>query len=358
MKINTFTSQHGFSIVELMIALVISVATIGGIFSIYLNSSQSQNFTEASSRIQESGRFSMQYLSRDIRMVGYRGCVSNEAPIANVIAKNMPAGYDPLQLELSGYEIKANWNTDTPFANATGITNRIRTGTHAISVARMANLGAQLVENQSDNSANIKISTASNLGLIKNDIVYISDCINADIFSITNNPTKNDGKTTLTHATGTNTSNNLSKAYQSNANIAKYQSHLYFIGDTTRTNSSGATIWALYQAEIDYSKSPTQFLVNELIEGVENMQILYGEVLATNNVRYVNASQITDMNSVTAIQLGLLITSQDQVRQTDDDQTYYLSQQAITTTGSSPHVLDRRLRHAFNTTIQIRNRKL
>jgi type IV pilus assembly protein PilW len=357
-KINTRRRQDGFSLVELMIGLVISVATVGGIFSIYLNATQSQNFTQANSRVQESGRFAMEYLSRDIRMIGYRGCVSNTAPITNVVATNIPVGYNPLQLELAGYEIKTNWSTDTPFANATAISNRIRTGTHAISVSRMASLGAQLAENLSDNAANIKINTSSNLGLKKLDIIYISDCANADIFSITNIPIKNNGITTITHATGTNTSNNLSKAYQSNANIAKYQSHLYFVGDTTRKNSLGATIYALYQAEIDYSKSPTKFIVNELIEGVENMQLLYGEVLDTNNVKYVSSSNVSDMNNVSSVQLGLLITSQEQVRQTEDDQTYHLSQQAITTTGDSPHELDRRLRHVFNSTIQIRNRRL
>jgi len=358
MKNMTLIKQCGFSIIELMLALVISIATVGGLFSIYLNTTQSRDFTEANSRIQESGRFSIQYLSRDIRMIGYRGCVSNEAPMTNVIAQNIPAGYDPLRVELGGYEITSGWNTDTPFANAAAITNRIRTGTHAISVARMSNTGAELAENQSDSSANIKIAESSNLGLDQNDIVYISDCINADIFSISNTPTKKDGKVTLTHSTGSNTSNNLSKAYQSNANIAKYQSHLYFIGDTNRTNKQGAVIYALYEAQVDYTSSTTSFIVNELIEGVENMQIRYGELLATNNVKYVGSNDVTDMNNVTSVQLGLLITSQNEVRQTVDVQSYYLAQQEINTTGTSPHARDTRLRHAFNSTIQIRNRRL
>ncbi|OIQ45720.1 MAG: hypothetical protein BM565_12725, partial [Gammaproteobacteria bacterium MedPE] len=62
--------QQGFSIVELMIALVISIGTIGGLFSIYLKTRTTQELTEANSRIQESGRFAMEYLKRDIRMIG------------------------------------------------------------------------------------------------------------------------------------------------------------------------------------------------------------------------------------------------------------------------------------------------
>lgn len=355
---NSTLRQLGFSLVELMIALVISVATVGGLFSIYLNTSQSQSFTEANSRIQESGRFAIQYLSRDVRMIGYRGCVSNTTPTINVIAKNIPGGYDPFEVELQGYNITSDWSDDSIFTNATEIKTKIRTGTNAISINRMASLGAQLAEKQSDESANIKIEESSNLDIGKNDIIYISDCINADIFEVTNKPNINGGKMTITHASGTNTSNNLSKAYQANATIAKYQSRFYFIGDTKRVNKSNQPIYALYQADINYSNSPATFNVNELIEGVENMQILYGEVLANNNIKYVDVDNVTDMNNISSIQLGLLITSQDEVRQTVDNQSYFLAQKEISTSGTAPHGADERLRHSFNSTIQIRNRRL
>ena len=66
---------------------------------------------------------------------------------------------------------------------------------------------------------------------------------------------------------------------------------------------------------------------------------------------------VTDMENVSSIQLGLLITSQENVRKNIDNNTYYLAQQAIISgTGDNDHANDKRLRHAFNTTIQIRNR--
>ncbi|MCG7530607.1 PilW family protein [Psychrobium sp. MM17-31] len=353
-------SQQGFSIVELLIALVISVATIGGLFSIYLNTRTAQEVTEASSRVQESGRFAMEYLKRDIRMIGYRGCVSNNTPLTTINSKGIPAGYDPIASELIAYTIDDGWETGTQFEGKTGITSIIKKGTDAIYIARMSSVSAQLSENQSDSSANIKVNQSSGVTFKKDEVIYISDCVTADIFTVTNSPNTKDGVITLTHAQGTNETNNLSKAYQSNANIARYQATLYFIGDTGRKNRQGAPIFALHQTVVDYGGATASYSTQELIEGVENMKILYGEVLASGNIKYVRhdkAAKTPNMQDVSAIQLGLIISSQDEVRTTADTQTYYIAQQAITpqTQGA---VNDKRLRHSFNTTVKIRNRRL
>lgn len=352
--------QLGFSIVELLIALVISVATVGGLFSIYLNTRVSQDLTEANSRIQESGRFALEYLKRDIRMIGYRGCVSNTPPTTVVNSKDLPLNYDPLINELVGYTIKSGWETDTQFSGEASITSRIRPNTDALLIARMSSISAQLTEKQSDSSANLKIKTSDGVTFDKNEIVYISDCVTADIFTVTNNPNDADGIVTITHAKGTNTTNNLSKAYQSNANIARYQSTFYFIGDTGRVNKNGSTVYALYQTIINYGSAANKYDTQELIEGVENMKILYGETLTNGNIKYVRHDKATNtpnMQNVSSIQLGLLISSQDEVSPFEDSQTYHLAQEEISTK-TPGYINDRRLRHAFNSSIKIRNRRL
>lgn len=352
--------QQGFSIVELMIALVISIGTIGGLFSIYLKTRTTQELTEANSRIQESGRFAMEYLKRDIRMIGYRGCVSNTVPTTTVNSKGIPDTYNPLINELVAYTITDGWDTDTLFADQTSVTSRIKKGTDAIYIARMSSTSAQLSEKQSDSSANIKISSSDGVNFEKNEIIYISDCVTADIFTITNNPSTNDGVITFAHAQGTNKTNNLSKAYQNNANIARYQANLYFIGDTGRKNKSGTTVYALYQTSVNFGSSTNKFDTQELIEGVENMKILYGEALDTGNVKYVRfdkAANTPNMQDVSSIQLGLLISSQDEVRENSTSQSYFIAQQEIKADTLNA-VDDKRLRHAFNATIKIRNRRL
>lgn len=64
-------NQRGFSMVELMVALVLSTLLIGGIIQLFIGTKQTYRFHEALSRIQENGRFALDSMSNDIRMAGY-----------------------------------------------------------------------------------------------------------------------------------------------------------------------------------------------------------------------------------------------------------------------------------------------
>lgn len=348
--------QSGFSIVELMITLVISIAITTGLFSIYLNTRLSQELIQANAKIQESGRFALEYLKRDIRMISYKGCSSNKQKIIKVKASNFPANYNSYEQEIVGFDIKTDWHINTQFEEASTLVVRPKIGTSAFLISRMASIGTPLTQSQLNKTDPLIIDTQSNLNLKQDDIVYISDCFNTDLFSLSAHPITSNNALTLLHSTDTNLVPELSKVYQKNAYIAKYQSYFYFVGDTQRMNKTGDKVYALYQADINYSVSPTRYSVNELIEGVENLQILYGEVLPTNNIKYVKSSDVSDMKNVSSMQLGLLISSSTNVRESDDTNTYYIAQQAINTSGENSHAIDKRLRHAFNSTINIRNR--
>lgn len=359
MKNNKIRSkQHGFSLIELLLALVISIATTGGLFSIYLNVRVSQDSTQANARIQESARFSLEYLKQDIRMIGYRGCLSTTSPPTNIVAKNMPAAYSALTNEIIGYDIQTDWKVGTVFeTTSTTLIDNIRTGTNALSISRMTSLSSLLIQDQTSNASDIIIDDVSNLDITADDLIYISDCNNADIFRASS-VNSSGGNITIQHNSTSNNSANLTNVYEEDATVGKYQTNFYYVGDTGRTNTANEIIYALYEIEIDYSPTSVTYNRNELIEGVENLQILYGEVLpTTSNVKYVTQDNVTNMQNVSSIQLGLLITSQENVRSSVDNNTYYLAQTAITNgSGDNNYANDRRLRHAFNTTIQIRNR--
>ncbi len=61
----------GFSMIELMVALVIGLIALGVLVTIYLNSSQAVRFQNSVLRVEENGRFAIDLLSRTIRMAGY-----------------------------------------------------------------------------------------------------------------------------------------------------------------------------------------------------------------------------------------------------------------------------------------------
>jgi type IV pilus assembly protein PilW len=70
---STKIRQLGLSLIELMIAMVIGLLLLGGLIQIYLSSKQSYNAQEQLARMQESGRFAMDLITRDLRRAGYWG---------------------------------------------------------------------------------------------------------------------------------------------------------------------------------------------------------------------------------------------------------------------------------------------
>ena len=68
--------QTGMTLIEIMIALLIGAFLLGGVLQIFINSKQTYRMQENLSRLQENGRFAMEFLARDIRMAGYWGCIS------------------------------------------------------------------------------------------------------------------------------------------------------------------------------------------------------------------------------------------------------------------------------------------
>lgn len=68
----TFSSlQHGLSIVELLVALVISLLLMTGVVQVFLASKQTYASNEAASRLQENGRFALEFIAQSARHAGY-----------------------------------------------------------------------------------------------------------------------------------------------------------------------------------------------------------------------------------------------------------------------------------------------
>jgi type IV pilus assembly protein PilW len=64
---------RGFSMVELMVALVITLILLAGVSQIFLGSKKSFVIQDALGRMQENGRYAMEVITQDIRRAGYYG---------------------------------------------------------------------------------------------------------------------------------------------------------------------------------------------------------------------------------------------------------------------------------------------
>lgn len=86
-------TQHGMSLIELMVALVIGSILIIGAVSVYMQSRSSYRVNEAVARLQENARFALDTLEPDIRLARNWGQTSRTAFIEGRAIPTEPAEF-------------------------------------------------------------------------------------------------------------------------------------------------------------------------------------------------------------------------------------------------------------------------
>ena len=319
--------QKGITLVELMVAMVIGLILTAGILQLFVSNKQTYRVTENMSRLQENGRFAIHFLTSDIRMADYWGCRSQGLAIDNNLNP------DPnFNLPIAGL---AGSNDDTA-------ANSIIDGTDTITVKGVFNSNIFLVSIPANLSADLKVT--DNSGLKKNDLILISDCSDGDILQVTNDPSTGGAPSqdNVVHNTGSvasgpgNAEKPLKKLYGTDAQVYKLNFATYSI----RSGAAGQN--ALF-------RSINGGAAQELVEGIEDMQILYGEDTSGDGAaNYYKTAGAVDMDKVVSVRISLVaFTLEDNV--TENANSY-----SIFGTTTSP--TDRRIRHVFTSTTVIRNR--
>jgi len=337
--------QHGLTLVEIMIAVTISIVLLAGVGKIFVSSKHTYRVQDALSRVQESGRFAADFLTRGIRMAGFTGCNNLAAPVnmADLNGDGIADGFTDYSTQaLAGYEYSDLPVSLTSSVNLTSA--EVKPDTDVIVILNAApSSNVQLVGNLTTVNANIQLA-GSAAGLFQaNDILFISDCTNADIFAA-NNVSSGSGTITIAHSNSVNIGNNLSTTYGTNAVVMKMNKIAYYIGTNTNGNP------ALFRKRLGNGSSMT---TEELAEGIEDLQFQYGEDLNGDGVanRYVDANTVgLNMTNVVSVRLGLLIqTVEDNIATQPQSYTF----KGVTTTPT-----DKRLRRSFYADTKLRNRGL
>ncbi|MGH8148337.1 MAG: PilW family protein, partial [Rhodanobacteraceae bacterium] len=75
----------GFTLVELMVAMVLGLIVIAGVTSVFLSGQQSFRTNGALADVQDSSRIAFELMARDIRQAGLTGCNSTNDRIADIL---------------------------------------------------------------------------------------------------------------------------------------------------------------------------------------------------------------------------------------------------------------------------------
>lgn len=321
-----YPRQRGFSVVELMIAVLLSMVLMAGVLSIFSSSKVTYLANEKTARLQENGRMALDMVVRDIRSAGYLGCAKT-VPFTSTLNNPTSLLWDYAQ-PMQGFE----WTGGTwsPALDAVLIPSaQAESDVIVLRVARREGTAQRVTNNLASTVSDPQVAAA-----VQNGIMMITDCNASTVFQVTGYVAPD-----VQHATGGagadgpgNLTADLGYVYQQGARLIPMQTVIYYVRDNSLWRAVG-------------NSAP-----EELIEGVQALQIVYGEDTDADRIvdAYVTADLIGNWANIVSVSVSLLARSEE-IGTDIDTSTYNLQG-----TNVGPFN-DRRQRMLFTTTAALRN---
>lgn len=362
-------STQGFSLVELMVAMTIGLILLAGIYQVFITTTLSYSFNQQMGRMQENGRFGIDLMTRVVRGTGYAGCQKDASNITSILNDDTDFLYD-MRIPVQGFDASGTtWVPADPVGTIgiddTGTVEPLPLAGSDILVARAIDSSVSLLtaEKSTANDAELKIDPGA-AEINTGDILMLSDCTNSVIFQVSDFQEKT-GFDHVIHNSGNikddegntippgNSTQKLGVDFDERADLVRIRTLTFYVGN----NDAGQP--ALY-------RKSGSFNAEEMVEGVENMQIRYGydsdEDGAINSYETADfvAGETDGWSRVMSVRVGLLVRTPNEIPRGDLDTLIY-NVDGDPDTGTlgreySPAVPDRRIRRVFGTTIGLRNR--
>ena len=298
--------HDGFTLVELMIAMLLGLIVIGGVTSVFLAGQQTYRANEALGDVADGSRTAFEMLSRDLRDAGLSGCDNTSGRVANVINPPFP-WYADWNNALHGYD---DASKDPALTGITGNGAPVP-NTSSVHVISTANTDVTVSWTPAPSSADFKVS-GSTTELNSGDLIMVCDFDHATLLQITN---YNNSNVDVQHNSGAGTPGNCSKglgyptvcgdpgaqySFPGNSRVAKLTAVDWYIG----TNPVGTH--SLYRRNVTNVAGTITSASQEMVRNVDNMQVNYLVPGSTfGNATSVGANWAT----VSAAQVTLTVKS-------------------------------------------------
>lgn len=286
--------SRGFSIIEIMISMIIGLVVVGAVLVSYIGSGQTNKLQAAYSEMNENAQIGLAVMRQDLLLAGYAQGTRTQT-VAGVKSFGKTFATRPI------------------FGCATGFT-----AANSIGTVTCGTGGGNVIEMSYEADLVNSIPSGS----------YPSDCLGNSLQYV--------GQTVVV---GGNS-------------ITYYETHNRYYLAVSATGRS-----ELHCASAAKTAGGAAISGQPLVDNVENMQILYGEVGAAGSrqiVRYVDASTVADWQNIISVRLCLLMRSAEPVLSSEDTTagaSSYLDCSSTSQTSS-----DRYIRRAYFMTTTLRNR--
>jgi len=372
----------GMSLIEMMVAMVIGLVLMLGVIQVFVASRTASMLAEGNARAQENGRFALEFLQRDIRMAGHFGCVNDQAHFIKgegdprVSTGAATGSGHPLDFSVSvqGYEatstgpgtsltLGGTWSGAEKLPASITKLNP-RAGSDVLVLRYLAPEGVPVATLATGSDSTVGFDSTLGNRLTENGVATpllfgVADCSHADVF-------KGTYVAGSVKVTGLDLGRYVTQP-SGQTMIYRAESVVYFVG-TSATTGEPALMRARADGGNDYAAP------EELVEGIENLQVLYG-LDQTTNISSVTPplGHISTQVTATGVTSDADATGAAQWRRVGLVQVGILARSPLSTTAPAPSAAlnypsalgvsfapattpDGRYRTTYESTIALRNR--
>lgn len=382
---SSFGPQSGLTLVEMMVALVLGLVLTMGLTAVYMTSKTAFFRENQLSAVQQSVRSAFEYLASDLRMVGHFGCYTGNsaAPVQPGITSTELAGN--FAIGVTGYEwdngtsgsYTISSNTPADVADAAKWKTNVGTDVNTIPVTTIGGVkgitpGSDVLVVREVSGSPMRLTAATAAGSLltienisggkcgsgtgkisgfcASSYGLIASCKKARVFPVSSVAAA--GSTAnVTVGGGGFTAGE----YQpGNTEVFPIQTVVYYV----KSASNGKTT-SLYRRTFDGTVA--EGVEQELIEGVENLQVKFGRDNAPAGAldgavdEYVTADQVTaaDWSNIVVVRISLVVRASDAV---EKDVPVPSSGMVNGVTVNYPSTGSKYDRRVFTTTVAVRNK--
>jgi type IV pilus assembly protein PilW len=169
------------------------------------------------------------------------------------------------------------------------------------------------------------------------------DCSEGEMFQKSNNANSNSIVMAGGNVNPGNNGNNFNLNYDPQTRVYQFTSMAYYIGQGTNGEP------ALFRRMMTPLQNP-----QELVSGVETLQILYGEDTGGTSAAddYVPADEVVDWNTIVSVRFSVMTRSQDEVLEEENNRNFDMLGSEVSQANNG----DRRVRLISVSTTALRGR--
>lgn len=312
-KMKKYNNNKGFSLIELLIAVLIGMIMLAAIIKMFDNFSLMNRAQNGLARVQENGRYIALSMRRDLENVGSQPCatISMDSPLLinkgfatkpyinfTSLTNGMPnTNVIDTQYLIQGYECDED-GACSPATNISpggdsysripaqgDVAGKRALKTDVLTVRYLSADGVNIVSSTSNTVTIAQDPTDPPLEMESGDDILLSNCKNSMILPATVSGNTFNVTTTNPNAnTSWTGGDGLSYIY----NFTKdFLTVSYYVGLKEHPDNSNKVISSLYRVE---NGNPAQ----ELVEGVERFDLTYGVKFIDGTVAYLDAKEVQD----------------------------------------------------------------